>query len=286
MTAPETSSKKSPSPLLNRWLLGTAAFGSATAVQAEIVQIDLVGNKASIDGGNFVNNTYADITGDGIDDFTSGRFFFQPTKGKGFEVKGVGIGVEGGIASNYFNAFAIRSLIPNAPSTSNVSQGITTTFSSTDFQVDAGNGRVNGSTPQAARNFIQVSFEDPRINDGVRTNALLEVRAANLDFDSHEIEIVRVVFDDADPVAKFEASLELQYPLWGNIANSVPFAQTGSQLEKKIAALEKKIRKAKATARPNTPRLNFYGAQASRIRLIAALERQLAALKRKQRGRG
>lgn len=145
---------------------------------------------------------------------------------------------------------------------------------------------LSGSDPLTQRNFIRVSFTDARINGGVETNALLEIRAANIDFDTHEIEIVRVVFDDANPGEKFEASLELQYPLWGKIANSVPLPQTTSRLEKKIAALEKKIRKAKAAARPNTPRLNFYGAQASRIRQIAALERQLAALKRKQRGRG
>jgi hypothetical protein len=43
MAAPAISPTTSSSPLLNRWLLGTAAFGSATAVQAEVVQIDLAG---------------------------------------------------------------------------------------------------------------------------------------------------------------------------------------------------------------------------------------------------
>jgi hypothetical protein len=283
MTATETSVTSSSSPRLNRWLLGTAAFGSATAVQAEIVQIDLAGNKASIDGSNFVNNTSADITGDGIDDFDSSSFYFRQSK-----VKGGGFGVEGAVNGNYVSAFAQRFFSRLAPSTSNVSQGsISTSFSSTEYRVNAGNSMgLRGSTPQTARNFIVVRFEDPRINDGVRTNALLEVRAANLDFDSHEIELVRVVFDDADPEAKFEASLETQYPLWGKIADSVALPQTTSRLEKKIAALEKKIRQAKAAARPNTPRLNFYRTQANRIRQIAALERQLAALKRKQRGRG
>jgi hypothetical protein len=247
------------------------------------VQIDLAGNKASIDGISFVDNTSADITGDGMADFDSSSFYFRQTK-----AKGGGIGVQGRIASNYVSAFAERFFSRLAPSTSNVSQGSTSTsFSSTEYRVNAGNSMgLRGSTPQTARNFIVVRFEDPRINDGVRTNALLEVRAANLDFDSHEIELVRVVFDDADPEAKFEASLEEQYPLWGKIAETVALPQTRSQLDRKIAALEKKIRQAKAAARPNTPRLNFYGAQASRIRQIAALERQLAALKRKQRGRG
>ena len=283
MAAPAISSTTSPSPRLNRWLLGTAAFGSATAVQAEVVQIDLAGNKASIDGSTFVNNTSADITGDGIDDIDSSSFYFRQSK-----VKGGGFGVEGAVNGNYVSALAQRFLTRRSPSTSNVSQGsISTSFSSTEYRVNAGNSTsLRGSTPQTARNFIVVRFEDPRINDGVRTNALLEVRAANLDFDSHEIELVRVVFDDADPVAKIETSLETQYPLWGKIADSVALPQTTSRLEKKIAALEKKIRKAKAAARPNTPRLNFYGTKASRIRQIAALERQLAALKRKQRGRG
>lgn len=283
MIATETSATSSSSPRLNRWLLGTAAFGSATAVQAEIVQIDLVGNKASIDGTSFVDNTSADITGDGINDIDSSSFYFRQAK-----VKGGGFGVEGAVNGNYVSALAQRFLIRKSPSTSNVSQGSTSTsFSSTDYRVNAGNSTsLRGSTPQTARNFIRVSFTDARINDGAETDALLEVRAANLDLDSHEIELVRVVFDDADPVAKIEASLETQYPLWGKIADSVALPQTTSRLEKKIAALEKRIRKAKAAARPNTPRLNFYGTQASRIRQLAALERQLAALKRKQRGRG
>ena len=270
------------SPRLNRWLLGTAAFGSATAVQADIVQIDLAGNKASIDGMNFVNNTFADITGDGTDDFDSSNFFFERAK-----VKGGGFGVFGYIAGYYVSALAQRFSSVRAQSTSNVSQGNLSTFSSsTEYRVNAGSSaRLRDPDPLTQRNFIPVSFTDARINGGVKTNALLEVRAANLDFDSHEIELVRVVFDDAEPGAKFEASLDTQYPLWGAVATSSPLPRTISPLEKKIAVLEKRIRKAKAAARPNTPRLNFYGTQASRIRLIAALERKLAVLKRKQRGR-
>lgn len=283
MIVSETSPTSSSSPRLNRWLLGTAAFGSATAVQAEIVQIDLVGNKASIDGTSFVDNTSADITGDGIDDFDSSSFFFQQAK-----VKGSGFGVFGFVASNYLSALAQRFSSIRAQATSNVSQGNMSTFSSsTEYRVNAGSSsRLRDSVPLVQRNFIRVSFTDARINGGVKTNALIEVRAANLDFDSHEIELVRVVFDDAEPAAKIEASLDTQYPLWGAVATSSPLPRTISPLEKKIAVLEKRIRKAKAAARPNTPRLNFYGTQASRIRQIAALERQLAALKRKQRGRG
>lgn len=265
MIQPETTASLSPSPRLNRWLLGTAAAGSAAAAQAEIVQIDLVGNQASVDGANFVNNTYADLTGDGVDEFSSSSFFF------GTRVK-ANFGLRGNIGSNYVSAFA-RSTTSS-------------TFTSTTFFARVGsNSSTTGGAPRSARAFIHVCFTDARINGGARTNALLEVRAANLDFDSHVVEIVRLVFDDANPAGPSGASLDTQYRLWGNIADSIPLASTKSKLAKKIAALEKQIRKLKATAVPNPPRSNFYGTQANRIRLIASLERQLAALKRRL-GRG
>jgi hypothetical protein len=264
-THPDNTASFSLSPRLNRWLLGTAAVGSSAAAQAEIVQIDLVGNQASVDGANFVNNTYADLTGDGVDEFTSSSFFF------GTRVKG-DFGVQGNIGRNYVSAFA-RSTT-------------STTFTSTTYFVRVGsNSSTTGGSPRSARTFIPVSFTDARINGGARTDALLEVRAANLDFDSHTIEIVRLVFDDANPAGPSGASLDAQYSLWGNIADSLPLALTKSKLAKKIASLERQIRKLKATAVPNPPRTNFYGTQANRIRLIASLERQLAALKRKL-GRG
>ena len=60
-----------------------------------------------------------------------------------------------------------------------------------------------------------------------------------------------------------------------------PSKSAKKQLKKKIAALERKITTYKANSKANAPRLNFYGTQANRIRQIAALNRQLAALKRK-----
>ncbi len=266
MTHPDTATPLSSSPRLNRWLLGTAAVGSAAAAQAEIVQIDLVGNQASVDGTNFVNNTYADLTGDGVDEFTSSSFFF------GNRVKG-DFGVQGNIGRNYVGAFA-RSTTTSS------------TFTSTTYFANVGSNSSNsGGTPRTARAFIPVSFTDARINGGARTDALLEVRAANVDFDSHVVEIIRLVFDDANPAGPSGAALDTQYRLWGNIADSFALASTKSKLAKRISALERQIRKLKAAAVPNPPRTNFYGTQANRIRLIASLERQLAALKRKL-GRG
>jgi hypothetical protein len=269
MTHPDPATSLSSSPRLNRWLLGTAAVGSAAAAQAEIVQIDLVGNQASVDGPNFVNNTYADFTGDGVDEFTSSSFYF------GTRVEGT-FGLRGNIGGNNVGALA----------RSTTSSTTSSTFTSTTFLAYVGsNTSTSVGSPRSARGFIPVSFTDARINGGARTNALVEVRAANLDFDSHVVEIVRLVFDDANPAGPSGADLDTQYRLWGNIADSFPVASTKSKLAKKIAALEKQIRKLKASGSPNPPRSNFYRTQANRIRLIASLERRLAALKRKL-GRG
>jgi hypothetical protein len=256
MSHPDQPQLKLPSLALNRWLLGTAALGSASAAQAEVVQIDLVGNEAYVNGTNFVDNTYADFTGDGFAEFSTGSFYFDN------RVKG-DFGVAGQIGRDYLRALASE------------------TFSSSiEYNVGVGSDSTSGGTPKTLRGMIPVTFSDARINGGAMTNAYLEVRATNLDFDSHKIELVRLVFDDAEPEAQFRLSDE-QYPLWGNIATSMPLTGTKSRIEKKIAALERQIRQLKKQSTTAGPRLNFSGGKVAILRQIAALERQIAALKRR-----
>jgi len=246
----------SSAPALNRWLLGTAAIGSAAAAQAEIVQIDLVGNEASVNGQTFLDNTYADLTGDGVAEFTSSSFYF------GNRVKG-DFGVAGQIGRDYVRAAASRF-----------------SSSSTDFSVQVGNNTDTGESPRNLRGFLPVTFTDARINGGARTAGFLEVRARNVDFDTHVIELVRLVFDDANTEApRFLA--DQQYKLWGDIATSLPSKSAKSKIEKKIAALERQIRQLKKQSSNAGPRLGFGRSAAVILRQIASLERQIAALKRK-----
>lgn len=241
---------------LNRWLLGTAAVGSAAAAQAEIVQINLVGNQASVNGANFMNNTDADLTGDGTDEFASSSFNF------GNRVKG-DFGVAGQIGTVYLRA-----------------EAFSTTSSSIRYSVRVGSASTSGGSPRTLRGFIRVNFIDARINGGAQTNAVLEVLATNLDFDSHKIELVRLVFDDANSEALIRLG-EQQYKLWRDIATSLPTKAAKNKIERKIAALERQIRKLKKQSSNSGPRLNFSGGKVAILRQIAALQRQVAELKRR-----
>ena len=133
------------------------------------------------------------------------------------------------------------------------------------------------------RNFIPIRFTDARINGGATTEAFLEVLAENLSFQEHRIEIVRVIFNDEDTNLP-KALLSTTYPEWADSATLTPPIPTSSapgKIERKIAALENKIRQIKKNARLNSPRLNFYRLSPGALRQIAALERQIAVLKRK-----
>lgn len=261
MNRPEIAPSLPASARLNRWLLGTAALGAAGTASAEVVQITLSGNEISANGSILTDNTNDDVTGDGIGDLgTSSSFFFNPSGEAG---------IAGRIAGERVRARA---------STSSTTSSTFTTYSAW-----VGSASNTGGSPQTTRGLIPIRFTDARINGGATTEGLLEVLAENLSFEEHRIEIVRVIFDDED-TNRPEGLLSTVYPEWADSAaltTPVPTTSAPGKIERKIAALERKIRQIKANSPQNAPRLNFYKLQAARLRQIATYERQIAALKRK-----
>lgn len=243
------------------WLLGTAAGATASA-EAGIVQIDLTGNGATFNGTSVVDHSNADITGDGIDDLVgSSSLSFQNAKGEGLAGRIAGVNV---VASyRYFTSSSVPFTYFFA--------AIERNYSSND-------------APVSVRDFVPVTFTDARINNGAPTQGYLEVSARCLAADSSEIRLVRLVFDDANVQITGMISVTTSFPAWMD-----PALQTGNngngnaaklRLKRQIAALEAKIRKLKASARPNGLRLNFLRTNPATFRQIVALERKLAALKK------
>lgn len=261
MNRPEIAPSRPASARLNRWLLGTAALGAAGTASAEVVQITLSGNEISANGPNLTDNTNSDVTGDGNADLgSSSSFYFNPSGEAG---------ISGRIAGE-----RVRARVTTFSSIS---------FTSTTYSVWVGSTSDSGGSPQSIKGFILVRFTDARINGGVPTEGLLEVFAENLSFNEHRIELVRLIFDDADPNLP-KVILENPFPEWADSAaltTPVPTTSAPGKIERKIAALERKIRQIRANSPQNAPRLNFYKLQAARLRQIAAYERQIAALKRK-----
>ncbi len=248
-----------PSPLSpdrNRalaWLMGTAAGAAATA-QAALVEIDLVGNKATFNGNGIVDNTDADLTGDGIDDLT-GTQAMTFTEAKG------AIGITGQLAG-----VDLAALYNNATEA---------------FYATVGYRGASADSPRDVTGFVFISFTDSRINGGAQTRALVQVRARNVSDTVHEIQLLRLIFDDESPeFPRIEFPQDEAFPDWVDpslTSTGGNNAAAKSKLKRKIAALEAKIRRLKATGRTN-PRLPFY-ANRNLQRQLALLERKLASLK-------
>jgi len=281
-----------PDGTLPRWLAGGATLaGSALlagTASAGTVQIDLTGNEASTSGSILTDNSYGDLTGDGSDDLTgsSSLSFFALNEG------GSRVGKTGGSQVGIRWYVAVRSVGASYSSIfgsaiEGTSQGSASVKKA--FFASIGKSRP---IPQAARTsaraFVPVTFTDALINDGAATEGLIEVVAENISETEHRIQLVRLVFDDENTDGP-EANVETQYPPFYDprIAYTQDlqrnFKGSKNRLKKRVAALESQIKKLKATARPNAPRLNFYGMTAQRVRQIAALNRQLAILKRRLR---
>lgn len=236
------------------WLLGTAG-AAATTAQADLVEIDLIGNKASF-GNGITDSTDADLTGDGIDDLT----------GQGalsFGLANNGPGLVGSIAGFSVGAFYDSSI--------------------DSYYVNVGSFGTSSEAALELRRYLPVTFTDSRINGGAPTEAVLQVLARNISANQHEIQLLRLIFDEDSPeFPRREFSQETEFPDW--VAPTV--TNTGGnkgdaaklKLKRQIAALEAKIRKLKASTKLK-PRLIFYSNPAL-FRQIQNLERRLAGLKR------
>jgi len=276
-----TSSATPSSSSLRRWLAGGAALvGGAGSASAELVQIDLFDNTASVSGQNpIIDNTNPDLTGDGIADLTTSNALLF-----GGRIKG-DYGLVGRIAGQFVLAVYRSSSTKNLPSSSGAPEN---RRRSGTFEVNAGSNSASSKNITSVKNFFPITFTDDRINGGAPTSGHIEVVARNLSSTDHEIQLLRLIFDDENtqgPLKSFLSS-SAEYPQWADIiAESRPLKKPLSNVAKKrlksqIAALEAQIKQIKATAKPNSPRLNFYRMSPATIQWIIKLERRLAAFKR------
>lgn len=246
---------------VSQWLAGgTTLAGSLAAAgtaSAEIVQITLPGNEVYANVHVLTDNTYDDLTGDGIGDLGgSNSFYFVPSGKRG---------VRGRVANNILRVDHVSS------TTRSIYYNVRVGYLTSSTKID----------PASVRNFVPVRFTDASINGGVPTEGLLEVLGENINRFEHRIQLVRLVFDDANP-SRPEVKLGQVFPEWNSpMSLNSPSKAVSDKLERKIAALERKLRQIKARNRNNSPRLNFYRMPANVVRQIAELEKQIAGLKRK-----
>jgi hypothetical protein len=248
---------------INAWLIGSAA-GAAASAEAATVQIDLIGNTASFSAKTLDDNTYGDLTGDGIDDLVGGA-------GLNFSTNSGGPGIRGVVAGVRVGAFF-------------------TTSTSSTFVANVGLNGSSGGNPASVRDFVPVTFTDARINGGAPTNGFIEVFARNISESSHEIQLVRLIFDDENTALQEKPALVVEYSPWTDLSiQSQPITTKAKgnaaklRLKRQIAALEALIRKIRPNARDNARRLNFLETTPSTLRYLMTLERRLNALKQQLR---
>jgi hypothetical protein len=258
---------------LGRWLAGGAALAGASAgdAAAALVQIDLNGNVASVSGFTLDDQTNPDLTGDGFADLTSSRAltFQVPRGGNGIIGSVAGYSVEAG----FYLGTGSRQVFFATLSTS-------TTL---------------GTSPTELRVFVLVTFTDVRINGGTPTSAALEVSMRNLSPTDHEVRLLRIVFDDADPGAILCTCPKGEYPQWvdpsvtskpkppGKSAKKRQLLRQIAALKRQISSLEALIRNVKTNARPISPRLHFQGTNPATLRYLLNLERRLLSLRQQLR---
>jgi hypothetical protein len=149
-----------------KWLPGAMALAATTASSqaASVVQITLTGNKISSTG----NQLVADLTGDLSPDvsFRSATY------------RAVSAGVQ--INSNWVQAMT----------------GGAGFFADAMFALGVVGVAQNGSNnPVSVSCLNPITFTDPQINDGLPTNAWLQVNAFNTSAVSHTVELARLIFD-------------------------------------------------------------------------------------------
>jgi len=196
-----------------KWIAGSAAILSAVATtpaSAGVVQITLSGEIVT-DVGGITNTFTGDFTGDGIVD--TSNMLAGVSMGEAFLYQGT---------YNIANAqYAGGGMI--------------------EARV-AGAGTVTGPPPLSISGLFPVTFKDARINGGVPTAALIDVRASGV-ATGETIQVVRSVFNDAStaaPVGGVAGGTNREF-------DPTVYAQRIS-LASKIRKLKKKAKKAKRSA--------------------------------------
>ena len=202
-----SNSRQFPSSTGSRWkwMAGSSAALGAGAAIAAPVQITQIGNELTLSN----NNINPDLTKDTISDLPNLNFF-QRSGVDSFTrysilyyVFAARVAINSGTGSAATNAFAgarvgIASYYFKQTYTSGESRNNGPNFW---YAYVGSSEAVNGSTSQDLSALLQLTFTDSRINNGEATFGFLEVRAFNTAVDSHVVQFVRLVFDDASTAA-------------------------------------------------------------------------------------
>lgn len=122
------------------------------------------------------------------------------------------------------------------------------------------------SSPRDIHEFTSVSFTDSRINDGNPTRGLLEIRAFNTSKTEHTVQLLRLIFDNADtrepsgvvagvPELEFVPGNDATDDLVDAFIDSTSIAEKRAihaklkKLENGIKKLKKKLRRASGVQR-------------------------------------
>ncbi len=186
-----------PRRSLRNWAIGGSALvGAAGAIpsQSATVETDLSGNGVSMTNGTFATSLNLDLTGDGIDDFSSSSLFSAAINEPG----GQGVSLQiGGSEARAFHGKKVYSW--SYSTTSGKLEKYQSTF--TGFSLKVGYSSFVSYEPQELTGFIPVKFTDAAINGGAESNGWVQVRVASTGVDDHAIELVKLIYDDASTEA-------------------------------------------------------------------------------------
>ena len=180
--------------------IGTAgAAGVALAGTVQITQIDNFASMSS--GAPPVDSLKKDLTGDGVNDLVNLGYRTRST------VRSTGLMTGTYAISHYLRVVSFTgpgsgaSTAVNLGFAGEIYRSVLGSYYSTSYRATAGSGGDTGSTFQDVLGHITVSFRDSRINGGITSNALLEVRSRNTGRTDHRIDLVRLIFDDSSTAA-------------------------------------------------------------------------------------
>ena len=134
-------------------------------------------------------------------------------------------------------------------------------FDDGSFRAFAGTGSnlgyasVYGTPNSDVRGFFEISFMDANINGGNATQGFVEIKVSNTSQKQHTIELIRLVFDDANTNYSGSLTPGGNLPEFGDVTppptgGGTPTASDSNQtlktsLTNKIKKLKKKLKKTK-----------------------------------------
>ena len=211
------------------WLAGMTVGASGAlvgAANAEIVQITLSDNFMNMS----LDSLQRDLTGDAIEDIEDWTRVVYTNKGTSRGRY---------ISRNRLSLYSGSLRLARARGTYYVD--LSSSTSSRTYNVAVGTNTSGGlSVSGDVTDFVEVEFTDSRINGGAKTMGYVEIRARNLSVSNQRIELIRLVFNDADTGPPVGAVAGGTDPEW--VYTPPPVVTKETDNSKKIRLLEKRIR--------------------------------------------